>query len=462
VRKAAYFEPFSGIAGDMVVGALLDAGASFEVVKAAVAAIPVEGIEVRVRPVAKGALACTKFEVRVHGEIEGPVGEGHGHDHPHDHHHHGHDHGHHAPAPSRGKRRAGGHAAHRGMPEIRALLGKARLDPAVRDAALRVFEKLAAAEAKVHGSTPDAVAFHEVGALDALADIVAAAAALDALGIQEIYCGPVRTGAGMVDIAHGRVPVPAPGTLELLRGFDLRLEQGRGELVTPTGAAILAALARPHPPAEGTAERVGYGAGTKDGDAVPNCLRVTVGRVPDPHGAAAVHELAANLDDATPQVLARAAERLLEAGALDAWIEPALMKKGRPGQVLRALAEEGAVAAVEDAMFAETGTLGVRRHRVERRVCERVLVPVETPHGTVRVKVGSRGGVATTAAPEYEDCRSIAAATGVPVREVMDAARAAWRARAAAAAGPPARPGDPPPPARRAPARGGRGPRGRR
>jgi uncharacterized protein (TIGR00299 family) protein len=437
VRKALYLEPFSGIAGDMFVGALLDAGASLEAVRAAVAALPVEGIEVRAGRTLRGVLACTKFDVLVHGERETPA-EGaapaargrkrgrtaapsHPHDHPHSHgepRHHEH--------PGHGASSAG--HGHRGLGEMRAILEGARLADPVRATALRIFGKLAAAEARVHGSDPGSVRFHEVGALDALADVVGAAAALDALGIREVYCGPVRCGSGMVSIAHGRVPIPAPGTLECLLGFDVRFEEGAGELVTPTGAAILGALAAPRAPGEFYPERVGYGAGSRDGGEVPNCLRATVGRTPDPAEEPAVWEVAANLDDQPPQVLARAVEALLEAGALDAWTESAGMKKGRAGVVLRALADEGALGGVEEAFFAETGTLGVRRHRVERSKCEREWVPVETPFGRVRVKVGSRGGEVVSAAPEYEDCRAAAEKARVPVRKVMDAARTAWSA----------------------------------
>ncbi len=424
MRKSLHVEPFSGIAGDMFVGALLDAGASFDAVRKAVAALPVEGIEVRAAKTMRGPLSCTKFDVLVRGEREvppaHPADPSHGHGH--GHHHgredrHGHDHGH----------GAEGAGAQRGLDEMGSILKRARLSKEVRATALRIFGKLAAAEGKVHGEDPAKVMFHEVGALDALADVVGAAAALDALGIREIFCGPVRTGGGMVRIAHGRVPIPAPGTLECLLGFDVRFEEGAGELVTPTGAAILAALATPHPPGEFYPERTGYGAGTRDGGEVPNCLRVTVGRTPDPAEEPAVWELAANLDDQPPQVLARAVEALLEAGALDAWTEPAGMKKGRAGVVLRALADEGAMGKVEDAFFGETGTLGVRRHRVERSKCEREWVKVKTPFGSVRVKVGTRGGEVVSAAPEYEDCRAAAEKSKVPVRRVMDAARAAYR-----------------------------------
>ena len=419
MRKSLYVEPFSGIAGDMMVGALLDAGASFEAVRAAVAALPVEGLEVRAEKVMRGALACTKFRVLVNGEEEGAPGEvgpAHGHhDGPGD----GHDHAH-------GRDHDHGAHGHRTLAELRDILEGTPVSEAIRDTALRIYERLAAAEARVHGSEPDAVTLHEVGALDALADVVAVAAAMDALAVREVYCGPVRTGSGMVRILHGVFPVPTPGTLECLLGFDLRVEQGRGELVTPTGAAILAALATPRPPGEFYPERTGYGAGTRDGGDIPNCLRVTVGRTPDPALEPGVWELAANLDDLAPQVTARAVEVLLEAGALDAWTEAAGMKKGRAGVVLRALVDEERLGGVEDAFFAETGTLGVRRHRVERSKCERAWVEVATPWGPVRIKVGTRGGEVVSAAPEYEDCRRAAGKAGVAVRKVMDAARGAY------------------------------------
>ena len=421
MRKSIYVEPFSGIAGDMFVGALLDAGASFDAVKAAVKGIPAEGIEVEARKVMRGALSCTKFSVRVHGEAEEPSEpeDPHSHDHPHD---HGHGHGHRHESGSEDH-------PHHSLADIRNLIQKARIPAAVKEQSLLIYAKLAAAESLVHGSDPESVTFHEVGALDAVADVVAAAAALDALGIREIHCGPVRCGSGMVRIAHGVLPVPAPGTLQCLLGFDVRFEEGRGELVTPTGAAILGALASPHPPGEFYTERVGYGAGTRDGGEIPNCLRVTVGRTPDPAVEPAVFELAANLDDLAPQVTARAVEALFEAGALDAWTEPAGMKKGRAGVVVRALADEARLAAVEEVFFAETGTLGLRKHRVERSKCEREWVKVKTPFGVIRVKVGSRGGEVVSATPEYEDCRAAAEKRKVPVRKVMDAAREAWRAR---------------------------------
>lgn len=425
MRKVLWLEPFSGIAGDMTVGALLDLGVDFEVVRAAVAALPAEGIEVSVRKVMRGALSCSKFEVTVHGEVEGPPRDGHdhGHDHSHD---HGHDHGHDHDHPHSHGHGAHGDHGHRPAAEVMDLLRRADLEPAVRDTALRIFEHLAEAEARVHGTTAAEVVFHEVGALDALADVVATAAALDALGVVEVRCGPVRTGSGMVRTAHGRLPVPAPATLSCLLGFELRLEEGAGELVTPTGAAILAAVARPGAPHGFRPERVGYGAGTRDGTEVPNCLRAVVGRTEAPALSPQVWELAVNLDDVPAQVVARAAERLLSEGALDAWTETAGMKKGRPGVVLRALVEETRLPDLERLVLEETGSLGVRRHPVLRTIADRRHETVETPWGPVRIKVGSLGGEPFTATPEYEDCRALAEKADVPVRRVQEAARAAY------------------------------------
>ncbi|MHC4923028.1 MAG: nickel pincer cofactor biosynthesis protein LarC, partial [Planctomycetota bacterium] len=275
--------------------------------------------------------------------------------------------------------------------------------------------------------TPEEIHFHEVGALDAVADVVSAAAALHDLGIDDVRCGPLRCGSGMVDTEHGRLPVPAPATLELLSGFDLRLQEGEGELVTPTGAAIVAALAKPGAPAHLRPVATGYGAGTRDGGAIPNCLRAVVARSPGSGGEA--WELAANVDDQTAEVLARTVDRLLSAGALDAWTQPLGMKKGRPATLLGALVPEEALSEVEDLLFREAGTLGVRRHRVARSTLDRDSEEVETSYGTVSVKVGLRGGEALVASPEYEDCLARAEEHGVAVREVMEAARAAWRAR---------------------------------
>jgi len=380
---ALYLDCFSGIAGDMLVGALLDLGASFEAVQGGLAALGLDGVTVATRPVDRGAIRATKFDVRVVGE-----------EHP-----------------------------QRGLREIRAILDAATLPEAVRERSLAAFTHLARAEGRVHGKAWEEVHFHEVCALDAICDVVGACLALADLGVTRVYASPLRVGSGFVECAHGRLPLPAPATLECLAGFEVRFEEGRGELVTPTGACLLAALAEPGgPPAAFVVERVGYGAGTRDPQDVPNVLRAVLGRVPGGTDAEPVLEIAANLDHLAPTALAAALEQLLAAGALDAFVTPVTMKKGRPGHLLVALAPASRATAVEDALLRHTGTLGVRRTRVDRTVLERHVESVETAWGSVRVKIGVHRGEETSVVPEYEDCRAISQRHGVPVARVAEAA----------------------------------------
>jgi hypothetical protein len=302
--------------------------------------------------------------------------------------------------------------------------------------ATAVFRRLAEAEARVHGTTPQEVHFHEVGAVDSIVDIVGVCAGLALLGVERVQAGPLPMGSGYIDMAHGRLPVPAPAVVELMRGVATRACDEVGELTTPTGAAILVTLAErfgPMPPM--TVEAVGYGAGARQGERVPNLVRVVLGRPCEaapgqsPEESDTVWLLEANLDDATGETLGAATRRLFAAGALDVWLVPVTMKKGRPGVILSCLADDAAVAEVEETIFRETTTFGVRRTRVQRSKLARELVEVATPMGAVRVKVGRRGGRVVTALPEYEDCLRVAEAAGVPFREVYEAARAAWAGR---------------------------------
>jgi uncharacterized protein (TIGR00299 family) protein len=269
-----------------------------------------------------------------------------------------------------------------------------------------------------------------VGAIDSIVDIVGSALLLDALAPARVYCLPPPSGGGVGHSAHGPIPLPAPATLEVLRGRPLR-PSGAGERTTPTGAALVAAWTEPAAAIpELSVTSLGYGAGSKRWDDAPNVLRALLGTRPAAaHEDEALVQLECNLDDASPQILAVALEAALAAGALDAWIAPVTMKKGRPGHLLGALVAAGARAAVEAALFRETSTLGLRAHAVERSVLERELVEVQTAYGPVRVKLGRRGGELLNAAPEFEDCRSAAAQHGVAVKEVIVAALAAFRLR---------------------------------
>lgn len=383
--KTVYFDCFSGAAGDMILGALLDAGASEDAVRAALDALPLEGFTLEVGAVTRASLRATKVDVRVSG------------DHP-----------------------------HRGPREIETMLRDASLPDAVRDRALRVFGLLAAAEARVHGIPPEEVHFHEVGAVDAIVDVVGCAAALESLAPGKVTASPIATGRGIVEVAHGPLPVPAPAVVELLRDVPME-ERGTHELVTPTGAAILReAVTEFGPMPSMTITAAGYGAGTRD-TALPNVVRVLVGEVVTPRAETSLTQVEANVDDMTPELLPHALESLLAAGAVDAWIVPVLMKKGRPGYVVSALVAAPDRDRVVDVFLRETTTFGVRMHEVERDVLDRSWTEVEVEGHPLRVKTGSRAGAIVTAAPEFDDARRVAKATGMPLRDVYERALRAAR-----------------------------------
>jgi uncharacterized protein (TIGR00299 family) protein len=390
-----YLDCFSGIAGDMLVGALLDLGASPDAIRDGLAQLDLDGYEIVVREVERGPIRATKFEVLVAGHVADSAA--------HDEHAHAH-------LPSRGLR------------EIRALIEPAALPGRVKERALAAFGLLAQAEGRVHGMPPEEVHFHEVGAVDAICDVVGVALALEDLGVTDVRCGPLHAGSGFVQCDHGRLPVPAPATLECLAGFDVRMDAGRGELVTPTGACLVGALARPGAPREWSVRRVGYGAGTRDPEDVPNVVRAVLGDVAGVEAEPMV-ELRTNVDHLAPNVLAAALDRVREAGAVEVFTTPCTMKKGRSGHLVTALTPASCRGAVECALFRETGTLGIRVVDVTRSVLERSFETVSTPWGGVRVKVGRHGGRVTSREPELEDCRSLAEQHGVPVADVVAAAR---------------------------------------
>ena len=429
-----HLEPTSGIAGDMAVAALVDAGVPQSVVTKAIASMGVPGLRTRFEKRQRGAFVGRGFVVTypgmnakraVHGDVDDHEhGSGHVHVHVNDHggeHEHEHAHAH-----------AHEHAhAHRDYAEIRRLLRRAKLDTEVRALAAEIFARIADVEASLHGTSVDAVTFHEVGAFDSIADVVGVAAAIAWLAPGSIGSAPPVVGTGHARTAHGRVMVPAPATAELLRGIPI-LAEGEGELTTPTGAAILAATVDAFgPPPPMRVRAIGYGAGTRELHDRPNVLRVLVGeplgRVEEtPSGEVTIVE--ANIDDMSPELVAPLFEAVLAAGAVDVWSTPILMKKGRPAITVSAMAAPAAVAAVERAFFRCSTTIGVRRYGVARTVLARSLVDVDTAYGPVRVKVGAVGGEVIGAQPEFEDCRRRAVATGASVREVMSAAAAASRA----------------------------------
>ncbi|QRK09957.1 nickel pincer cofactor biosynthesis protein LarC [Archangium violaceum] len=385
MRKVLYLEPVGGIAGDMFLAAGVDLGVSPEAIEQALGGLKVPGWRLAVSRAVRHAISGTHLDV-VLDEREA---------HP-----------------------------HRAYSDIRQLIEAApTLSPRAKERALAVFRAIGEAEAKVHGVSIDAIHFHEVGAVDSIVDICGAAVVLDLLGDPEVYAAPPPLGSGTIRVAHGNMPIPVPATLELLKDVPVRFE-GVGELTTPTGAALLKVLARiGQPPPDFIVERIGYGVGTKDFRDRPNVLRASMGRAEA--RAEGLWVLESNLDDSTPQLLGYLLEHLLGKGALDAWVVPATMKKARPGHVLSVLVEGGAKESVMDVLLRESTTLGVRAHPVERMALERDWVEVETPWGGVRVKRGLRNGVVLNAHPEFEDCREVAEAAGVPLKQVMAAALAA-------------------------------------
>lgn len=411
--KIAYFDCFAGAAGDMILGALLDAGVSLESIRAELSRLPVDGYELTVERTMRRGIAATRACVQVGGSpadaefvevVREAAGAG---QHSHHHHHHqGHRHVHGRP-----------------LKAILGLLEESGLSGPVKRLAERIFLRLGAAESRVHGVPLAEVHFHEVGGTDAIVDIVSAAAGLHLLGVDRVMVSPVHIGGGFVRTAHGLYPVPAPATAYLLEGVPIYSTQVQGELITPTGAAILAEVAAeygPLPPL--TVERIGYGAGSRDRE-IPNVLRLVLGEAVETLPAREpVVELAANIDDMNPQFCPHLVERLLSAGALDAWFTPVHMKKGRPGVVVHALASPSDAEKLTAVLTSESTTLGVRRQTLERAILDRELVPVDTPWGTVRVKLGRHGERVCNAAPEYEDCRRLALEAGVPLKAVYQSA----------------------------------------
>jgi pyridinium-3,5-bisthiocarboxylic acid mononucleotide nickel chelatase len=416
--RIGYLECFAGISGDMLLGALVDAGAPAELLLQTARELNI-GAELKVELVDRSGIRSTKVDVLADGKIAEASHhqndqDGHSHDHDHS---HGHSHEHHD------------HAHGRNWKQIQELIMRASLGEDARALALRAFELLAQAEAKIHGVPVDEVHFHEVGGVDAITDIVCGAVGLCSLGVESWYASAVNVGSGHVHCAHGRFPVPAPATAELLKGIPTYSAGPKRELTTPTGAALLRALGCTFGEAPVmAASAIGYGAGTANPEGFPNVLRLTIGEGAEARACKSdrVVVLECAVDDASPQVVAHAMELALENGALDAMATPVTMKKGRLGTLLTVLARPENAAAIEGLLFRETTTLGIRRRTEERVILERSFVTVETAYGLIRVKVGSQGGERLNAMPEYEDCRRAAREHGVPLKLVIEAALVAY------------------------------------
>lgn len=439
--RIAYLECFSGMSGDMLLGALIDAGVPCSLLEETVAALGV-GASLQISRVVRSGISATKVDVWVNGEKDMPREEyweskiSHDHLHPHSHgergdHVYGED-GATVMASGESKPAASHRDTHgRNLTAIKQVISRAAISAAAKARAIAMFEALGAAEAKIHNVSIEAVYFHEVGAVDAIVDIVCAAVGAEALGVDEIVCSPLNVGGGTVKCSHGTFPVPAPATLELLKDAPVYSSGLQAELVTPTGAAIVRTLASRFASfPEMKIVKTGFGAGTRDFQGQPNVVRLTIGDSMSTFAANSTAEtisvLEANLDDLNPQIFGYVMDCVLQEGALDTFAVPVQMKKNRPGTLLTVLCKPENAAKLTQMLFTETTTLGVRRRDEVRTVLARRWESVQTAWGEVRIKIASMNGSVTNYAPEYEDCRRIAAKHHVPLKQVMAAAVQAY------------------------------------
>ena len=382
--KVLYVDAFAGISGDMTVGALLDLGVPLQRLRTELERLPIGGYTIAAEPRQVHGIRAVKFNVTTAE----------------------HDH------------------AHRAFRTIREMLTGGSLAPAVARCALGIFTKLAEAEGHVHGVPPEDVEFHEVGAVDSIVDIVGAAVGFTMLGIERTYVSPLPLGSGIVPSQHGWLPVPGPATVELLRGFTTRLGEGEGELVTPTGAAIVASLAAPEPPPLLRVLAVGYGAGQRTLTDRPNMLRLVVGESDATSGHDEMQVIETNIDDYNPEFYEYVIDRLFAAGARDVYLAPVHMKKNRPGVVLTVLCAESERERLSGIVLSETSAIGVRFYPVRRLVLPRHTREIDTAYGVVRVKVAISPDGRENLAPEYDDCKRLAAERSVPIKLVYQAALA--------------------------------------
>ena len=399
--RVVYFDCFAGVSGDMIVGALLDLGVDCDALKSKLSSLAIGSYGINFRRVERGGIAATKFDVEVDLHDQ--------------------------PA--------------RTLGDIRSIILESSLSDKTKQRSLAVFERLADAEAKVHGTTRNEIHFHEVGAVDSIVDIVAAMIGFEMLGVDRFYCSPLRVGRGVIETEHGRLPVPAPATAEVLRGVPIYAGDLNGEFVTPTGAAIVSTLCEVFGHLSTMKiNAVGYGAGARDPRELPNALRLMLGEMDDSDGdinstkAASMRDesvtvIETNIDDMNPQVYGFVMERAFAIGALDVFMIPAQMKKDRPGVLLTVLCKPEMTDALITMLLAQTTTLGVRYYRANRRVLERAIETVDTEYGPVRIKVARDGDRTLHFQPEYEDCARLALESQTPLIEVQAAARAAYRSQ---------------------------------
>ena len=436
--RIAYLDCFAGISGDMFLGALLDAGVDPQVLHHATAALNL-GASLHIETVDRSGISATKVNVMLGESLAENTTPSHTHvppakDHtlstqntvlnqPHQHPHS------HQPKTQHEHKAGQPHSHGRSLSTIRSLIQATSLPAPVKQTAIHTFELLGASEAKIHNVDIEKIHFHEVGAVDAIVDIVAASAGIHALNIDRWYASPLNVGGGMVDCAHGRFPVPAPATADLLRGLPTYSAHIEKELVTPTGAALIRALNPTFGPQPAMrVQHIGYGAGSRNPKDFPNVLRLSLSESDEApkHPTDTVTILETALDDLSPQVIAHVTESALTLGALDVMLTPVTMKKGRLGTLITILTDDAHAPALERLLLTQTTTLGIRIHRQQRSCIDRVHTTVTTPYGDIRIKIGSLHGEVLNAAPEFEDCRTASTLHAVPVKLVIQAATAAY------------------------------------
>ena len=417
--KVLYFDCFAGAAGDMVLGALIDAGVALEDVRRALGSLAIAPATVWTERVTRTGISATKFCVR--GE-HAPLDHAHDHDGVRDHgHHHGHSH---APTHAHEERH---HHVHRSLADINRLIDGSALSRTGKDRARELFNRLGEAESEIHGTPLDQVHLHEVGALDSIIDIVGTVFAMESIGADRIVASPLNVGSGSVHSAHGVYPVPAPATARLLKNAPIYVGPQKVEMVTPTGALLVTAYAQefgPVPPMR--IAQIGYGAGNRDFADTPNVLRVLVGESDASASSHTIVVIEAEIDDMNPQIFGVVMDRLLAQGALDVFYTPIQMKKNRPGTLLSVIAVPEAREALTATIFRETTTIGVRYREMTRECLDRRMVTVTTSVGDVRIKVAARDGQILNASPEFEDCVRLGAEHDVPAKNVQAMAMKAW------------------------------------
>jgi uncharacterized protein (TIGR00299 family) protein len=387
--RVAHFDCFSGISGDMALGALIDAGASMTKVRAELKTLGLDGYAISSQKTSRSGIGATQFKVRLSKNVTQP---------------------------------------HRHLTGIHKLIKSSGLSQRAKADAIAIFTRLGEAEAAVHGVPVEKIHFHEVGAVDSILDIVGAAVAINQLGIERVTSSTLPLGSGTVTISHGEIPVPVPATMKLLEGVPVYQSGVEQELVTPTGAAILTHYASSYTgfPAM-TVDAVGYGAGSRVIEGKPNLLRVVIGEADEATGAELMDVIETNIDDMRPELIGALFERFFEAGALDAYVAPLVMKKNRPGQLITVLCDPDKTAELVELLLTETTTFGVRTYRTQKHCLARTFQNVKTPYGEVTIKVGTLGGTVVSASPEFDSCRKAAKAKRVPLKEVYAAADAAAR-----------------------------------